>query len=89
MTVEEIRLSHHLTQPEFADAIGISTRTYTNKIKGRNAWTPLELSKIAKFCDEIEIPCENTSLLFKIKPISHNVWISIFFGSIMRIILKG
>lgn len=66
MTVEQIRLSHHLTQPEMAEFIGISMRSYTNKIKGVTSWLPHELARIAELYSKIEIPCGEKTLLFQI-----------------------
>lgn len=66
MTVEEIRRSHNLTQKEFAKIIGISKRSYYNKVYGVKPWLPAELAVISKYCNEIEIPCGEFSQTLRI-----------------------
>lgn len=73
MTVEEIRLSHQMSQSAMAEFIGISKRAYTYKIKGETLWTVVELAKIAELENDIEIPCGDSPFTFRIEPISHNV----------------
>lgn len=69
MTVEELRQSLHLSQAQFADRIGISHKSYNNKVNGRNSWTVPELIRIAEF-GEIDITSDSSTLHCKI---SHNV----------------
>lgn len=70
MTVEDIRRSHGLTQKQFAGIIGISVKAYYNKVYGIKPWLPVELAKIAEYCDEIEVPVGSSFRIFKI---AHNV----------------
>ena len=69
MTVEELRQSLHLSQAQFADRIGISHKSYNNKVNGRNSWTVPELLKICEF-GEIEIASDSSTLYCSI---THNV----------------
>lgn len=50
--IESIRKQLNLTQPEMAQELGISKRSYINKIEGDTSWTINELIKISKLCEE-------------------------------------
>ena len=52
LDIESIRKQLNLTQPEMAQQIGISKRSYINKIEGATSWTVNELINISKLCDD-------------------------------------
>lgn len=72
MTVEEIRQSLNLTQREFAERLGISRRSYTNKIQGVFNWTVPELLKVAEY-GEITIPSGSGKLVVRLEKKPHNI----------------
>lgn len=54
--IETIRKDCNLTQNEMAQELGMSKRSYINKIDGESGWTLSELVNISKLCDdEIEL----------------------------------
>lgn len=54
--IETIRKECNLTQNEMAQELGMSKRSYINKIDGESGWTLSELVNISKLCDdEIEL----------------------------------
>lgn len=54
--IETIRKDCDLTQNEMAQELGMSKRSYINKIDGESGWTLSELVNISKLCDdEIEL----------------------------------
>ena len=55
-SIETIRKDCDLTQNEMAQELGMSKRSYINKIDGESGWTLSELVNISKLCDdEIEL----------------------------------
>lgn len=58
ITIEEIRKKADLTQAQFARSIGLSLRSYINRIDGVQSWKLDELLLIAdKYHDKIEVEC--------------------------------
>ena len=54
--IETIRKECDLTQNEMAQELGMSKRSYINKIDGESGWTLSELVNISKLSDdEIEL----------------------------------
>lgn len=52
LDIESIRKQLNLTQPEMAQQLGISKRSYINKLEGETNWTINELINISKLCDD-------------------------------------
>lgn len=68
--IETIRNELNLTQPEFAQEINISLRSYLNKINNEQEWKLNELIKISNLCkDEIKIKNGMNTYLISIKKI--------------------
>ena len=58
ITIEEIRKKADLTQAQFARSIGLSLRSYINRIDGVQSWKLDELLLIAeKYHAKIEVEC--------------------------------
>ena len=58
--IEEIRKKAGLTQPQFARTLGLSLRSYLNRITGDQDWKLSELIAIAeKYQPKFEIECGN------------------------------
>ncbi len=58
ITIEEIRKKADLTQAQFARSIGLSLRSYINRIDGVQSWKLDELLLIVdKYHDKIEVEC--------------------------------
>ena len=51
ITVEEVRQKLGLSQPEMAELLGISMRTYCYRITDKQDWRFAELAAIADNCD--------------------------------------
>ena len=67
-TVEEIRKSTDRSQIEFAKDIGLSTRSYTNKIHNRQEWKLSEIVKVAELNEgevQVEINGVNYDITMK------------------------
>lgn len=51
-SIETIRKDCNLTQNEMAQELGMSKRSYLNKVDGESGWTVNELVNISKLSDE-------------------------------------
>lgn len=70
ITIEEIRKKTGLTQAQFARSIGLSLRSYINRIDGVQSWKLDELLLIEdKYFDKIEVESGTTKYHIYIKKI--------------------
>lgn len=71
LDIESIRKQLNITQNDMAQELGISKRSYINKIDGETSWTINELIKISKLCnDDIIVKVGLDTYSFKITNVS-------------------
>lgn len=60
ITIEEIRDKSGLTQAQFARSLGLSLRSYHNRLEGKQDWKLHEIIEIAeKYQSKIVVECGN------------------------------
>lgn len=72
LLIEDIRKKLNITQPEMARELGISKRSYLNKVDGETDWRLNELIAISKLTDE-DITIESGLKSYSIKIVQKSV----------------